>query len=144
MLLKQSIEKVLTQIKQQGATSAAVSGYTHENLSTTVRMGDVDTVEFNRAKHLSLTVYFGQKQGSATTSDLTDGALESTVNAACSIAKHTAEDPYAGLAEPKFMATNLPDLDLYHPWDISTEESIELTKQCEKIALSQDKKIINF
>jgi PmbA protein len=69
--------------------------------------------------------------------------LEQTVDAAAAIARHTAEDDCAGLPEPELLARATPDLDLYHPWTISTEDAVELAKRCEAAAFAVSKKIRN-
>jgi PmbA protein len=108
-----------------------------------VRMGETETIEYNRDKGASVTVYFGQRRGHASTSDLSDQALADTVAAACNIARYTAQDPFCGLADAELMATEFPDLDLYHAWDISVEEAIELAKRCEAAARAVDTRISN-
>jgi PmbA protein len=100
-------------------------------------------VEHNRDKSLVLTVFFGRRSGSASTSDFTRAALEDTVRAACSIARYTAEDPHAGLADPDMLATDFPDLDLYAPWDIEVDQAIELAAACEQAARDADERITN-
>ena len=141
--LKSIVDDLLSEAKKQGA-SAAEAGLSEEaGLSVTVRMGDVETVEHNRDKGLAITVYFGHCKGSASTSDFSPKAISDTVKAACDIAKFTEDDQYAGLADKSLMATEIPDLDLYHPWNISTEHAIELAKECEDVARNEDKRITN-
>lgn len=140
--LKQITQDVLKLAKQAGASSAEteVSFGTGQNVS--VRMGEAENIEYNRDKGISVTVYFGQKKGNASSSDLSQSALKDTVEAACNIAKYTAEDEFCGLADANLMATEMPDLDLYHPWNISVDDAIEIAKRCEAAALEVDKKRI--
>jgi len=134
---------ILDEAKRQGA-SAAEAGVNAENgLSVTVRLGEVETVEHNRDKGLGVTVYFGQRKGSASTSDFSRAAIRETVAAACAIATYTAADPCAGLADAERMATDIPDLDLYHPWALPAERAIELAAECEAAARAVDKRITN-
>jgi PmbA protein len=116
-------------------------------LSVTVRKGKPDTVEHNRDRSLGVTVYFGERprvrRGHASTSDFSRAALEQTVDAAAAIARHTAEDDCAGLPDAELLAREQPDLDLYHPWDISTEDAVELAKRCEAAAFAVSPKIRN-
>ena len=79
-----------------------------------VRLGEVDTIEYQRDRGLGVTVYFGKRKGSASTADLAAAAVRETVEKACAIARYTAEDPYAGLVEPEALARDIPDLDLDH------------------------------
>src|SRR5262245_9556410 len=116
-------------------------------LSVTVRKGRPDTVEHNRDRAIGVTMYRGERprarRGHASTSDFSRAALEQTVDAAAAIARHTAEDDCAGLPDAELLAKNTPDLDLYHPWEITTEEAVELAKRCEAAAFAVSKKIRN-
>jgi PmbA protein len=103
----------------------------------------VETIEYNRDKGMSVSVYFGHKRGHASTPDLSPQALQDTVLAACSIARHTAQDEFCGLADPSMLAGDIPDLDLYHPWDITVDQAIELARACEAAAMSCDPRLNN-
>lgn len=109
----------------------------------TVRLGEVETIEYNRDKGVSLTVYVGQRKGHASTSDFSPQAIAQTVHAALAIARYTAEDPAAGLPDADRLATEFPDLDLYHPWDLNVEAAIELALACEDAARDVDARISN-
>lgn len=140
--LQQITQEVLKTAKLAGASSAEteVSFGTGQNIS--VRLGETENIEYNRDKGISVTVYFGQQKGHASSSDLSPQALKDTVEAACNIAKYTAKDPFCGLADAQLMATELPDLDLYHPWQLSVDEAVEIAKACEAAAIDVDKKRI--
>ena len=140
--LKQITQDVLKIAKQAGASSAEteVSFGTGQNVS--VRLGETENIEYNRDKGMSITVYFGQQKGHASSSDLSAKALKDSVEAACNIAKYTAKDEFCGLADADLMATDIPDLNLYHPWNVSVEEAVEIAKTCEAAALEVDKKRI--
>ncbi len=111
--------------------------------SVTVRHGEVETIEYNRDKGLSVTVYLGQQRGNASTSDFTPQAVRDTVDAALSIARYTAKDDCSGLPDADMLARDCPDMDLYHPWDLPVDAAIELAKRCEQAALDADKRISN-
>ena len=114
-----------------------------QGLSLTVRLGEVETVEHTRDKGMGVTVYFGQRTASASTTDFSETALRETVRAACTIARYTAEDDCAGLADPERLAKDIPDLDLHHPWNPGTERAIELARAAESAARGLDKRITN-
>lgn len=141
--LRQIAADALAQAKKGGATAceAHVSEGSGQNVS--VRRGEVETIEYTRDKGLSITVYIGHKRGNASSSDFSPRAVRDTVAAALSIARYTAEDTFAGLADQDLLATTFPDLDLYHPWALPVEEAIELARQCEATALAVDKRITN-
>lgn len=142
-VLRQLAEDILSKAKEKGATAAEISLQKGEGMSTEVRMGAVETLEYNRDQSLSLTVYFGQRKGSATTADLSNKAIEDSLDAACRIAKYTSEDQFSGLADSNLMAENVPDLDLYHPWSIEAKEAKELALKCETAARDADSRITN-
>lgn len=137
------VRQILDEAKAQGATAAEANVDIAEGLSVNVRLGEVETVEHTRDKGLSVTVYFGKRSGSASTSDFGAGAIRDTVHAACTIAKYTAEDPFAGLADPERLARTIPDLDLHYPWTIDVEGAIELARRCEDAARATDARITN-
>jgi PmbA protein len=130
--------------RARGASDAEVEVSAAVGQSITVRRGEVETVEYNRDKGMGITVYFGQRRGNASTSDLSAEAVERTVEAACAIARHTAEDDAAGLPDAdRLFRGEAPDLDLFHPWGLTVEEAIELARRTEAAALAVDKRITN-
>lgn len=141
--LQEMSEKVLRLAKEAGASAAEAEVNLGFGQNVSVRMSETETIEYNRDKGVSVSVYFGQQKGHASTSDLSPQALQDTVAAACNIARYTAKDEFCGLANADLMATHIPDLDLHHPWDISVDSAIELAKVCEAEALSVDARITN-
>jgi PmbA protein len=128
---------------EHGASAAEASATFGTGLSVTVRMRDVETLEYHRSQGLGVTVYFGQRKGSASTSDLGEAAVTEAVRRACGLAQYGAEDECAGLADPERLARNIPDLDLYHPWEVEPDRAIELATECEAAALDADSRITN-
>ena len=126
-----------------GASSAEAALVTGLGLSVSVRMGEVETLEHHRDKHLAITLYNGTNKGSASSSDLRAPAIKDLLQAAWSIASHTSDDPYNGLVDADLLATNVPDLDLYHPWSLQAERAINLARQCEDAARDHDHLITN-
>jgi PmbA protein len=141
--LQTSVELVLTHARKLGASQAEAGAGKASGLSVTARMRDVETLEYHRDQSLGVTVYFGYRKGSASTSDMSDGAIEETVSKACSLAQFAAEDPYSGLVDPEFLAADIPDLSLCHPWELEAPGAIELALACEAAALNQDKRLSN-
>jgi PmbA protein len=124
--LAELAEDVIRRARAAGASQAEVAASIDTGLSVNVRLGEVETVEHTRDRGFGLTVYFGQRKGSASTADLNPDSIQATLDQACAIARYTEEDPDAGLADASRMATSFPDLDLWHPWDIDTAAAIEL------------------
>jgi len=141
--IKQMSEDVLKVAKTLGASQAEAELSLSIGQNVSVRMQEVEHIEYNRDKGMSVTVYFGKQKGHASTSDLSPQALKDTVAAACNIAKYTAKDDFCGLADADLMASNVNDLDLHHPWDLSVDEAVLIAKQCEEAALAVDTRINN-
>jgi PmbA protein len=139
------VDAALAHAKKLGATDAGAEASEGSGLSVSVRKGELENVERNRDKSLGVTVYVGQRRGNASTSDFSKSALEQTVQAAYDIARFTAEDSFAGLPDAENIARpeEQPDLDLFHPWDITSEEAARIALECEAAAFATDKRITN-
>jgi len=137
------IADVLKYARERGATASEAEVSEGSGQTVTVRNDDVETIEYNRDKSMGVSVYIGQRRGHASTSDFSPQALRATADAALSIAKFTASDDFAGLADEKLLARDIPDLDLFHPWDLPVERAIEVARACEGAALGVDKRITN-
>ena len=124
--LAELAEDVIRRARIAGASQAEVAATIDTGLSVNVRLGEVETVEHTRDRGFGLTVYFGQRKGSASTADLHPDSIQATLDQACAIARYTEADPAAGLADASRMASAFPELDLWHPWDIDTTQAIEL------------------
>ena len=141
--LQAKVERILAESRRQGATACEVSVSMEQGLSTSIRQGEVETVEFNRDQGFGITLYLGQRKGSASTSATGEDAIRETVAAALAIAKHASEDDCAGLPDAALMPSELPELDLYHPWSITPEQAIERALECEAAAVAADPRIKN-
>ncbi len=141
--LERLVAYALEEARAERADQAEVGVSVDTGLSVTVRLGEVDTLEYQRDRGLGITVYFDHRKGSASTADLRREAIREAVLKACSIARFTASDECAGLADADLMAREPPDLALSHPWDISPEASIEIARSCEAAALAVDPRVRN-
>jgi PmbA protein len=139
------VDTALAHAKKLGATDAGAEASEGCGLSVSVRKGELENVERNRDKSLGVTVYVGKRRGNASTSDFSKAAIEQTVQAAYDIARFTAEDSFAGLPEADDIAQpgEQPDLDLFHPWDITSEDAARIALECEAAAFGTDKRITN-
>jgi len=140
--LERLAQQALEIAGREGASAAEAGASVADGLTVGVRLGDVETVEHQRDRNLAVTVFFGRRTGSAATTDFRDEAVADTVRAACRIARFTAEDRFAGLADPDRLAREFPDLDLYHPWGLDAEAAIERARACEDAARA-DTRITN-
>jgi PmbA protein len=141
--LKNVASLALAEARQRGASQCEVDASQNRGLSTTVRLGEVDTVEYQRDRGVAVTVYFGKRKGSASTADLSAQAVRDTVEKASTIAKYTAEDDCAGLADPDELARDIPNLKLDHAWAITPDEAVSLARSCEAAGLAVDARLTN-
>jgi PmbA protein len=141
--LEELARDALARAAQAGAAQAEVATSVGTGLSVTVRKGEVETLEHQRDRGFSVTVYFDHRKGAASTSDLATASIAETVAKACSIARYTAADPCGGLADAERMADTLPDLDLDHPWAIDPDEAVAMAHDCEAAGLGADARIDN-
>jgi len=137
------VELALEEARTLGAAQAEAAVSVDVGLSVSARLGEVETVEYQRDRGMGVTVYFGTRKGTASTADLSPAALRETVGKACSIARFTAEDPCAGLPDPDTLATEIPSLDLAHPWDLTPEQACQMAIECEAAAMAVDPRITN-
>jgi len=141
--LQQVVAGALSEARASGASHAEADASLQRGLTVTVRLGEVDTIEYHRDRGLSLTVYFGQAKGSASSADLRPAAVREIVLKAASIARHTSADECSGLADPEELAREIPQLDLYHPWDLEPEQAVTLARACEAAGLACDARLKN-
>lgn len=130
-LLESRVAAALEQARQLGADACEVGASVDQGTGVSVRMGEVETVELSRDQGIAVTVYVGKRKGSASSSDAGEASIRAVVEKAMAIARHTGEDPASGLADADLMATDFPDLDVHHPWGLSTDEAIGLALACE-------------
>ncbi len=133
----------LQEARSGGASQCEADASLRRGLTATVRLGEVDTVEYQRDRGLGVSVYFGKRKGSASTADLSAEAVRATVAKACAIARYTAEDVASGLADPEDLARDIPDLDLHHPWSLEPDEAVALARACEAAGLGVDARVTN-
>jgi PmbA protein len=141
-------QQLLDRCRARGASQAEVSCSEEHGLNVNVRMGAVETVESTRDRGLAVTVYFGQRKGSASTADLREESLDATVEQACAIARFTEDDPAAGLADADLMAQlpatgAFPDFDTWHPWALEPDRAIDLALACEAAGRDSDARVEN-
>ena len=141
--LKQIATDVLDYARSRGASSAEAEVSEGAGQTVTARQGEVETIEYNRDKGIGVTTYVGKKRGHASTTDFTPQAMRDAVDAALSIARFTAVDDCAGLADADTLARDVPDLDLWHPWDMPVERAIELAQSCEAAGYAFDARLTN-
>ncbi|MGH8285326.1 MAG: metalloprotease PmbA [Steroidobacteraceae bacterium] len=141
--LESVVALALDEARRRGASQAEADASLAKGLTVNVRLGEVDTIEYQRDRGLGVTVYFGHRKGSASTGDLAPDAVRDMVEKACTIARYTAEDEYSGLADPEALARKIPTLDLDHPWRIEPDDAIELARTSEAAGQAVDSRLSN-
>lgn len=141
--LETVVRLALDEARRAGASAAEADASLQQGLSVTVRLGEVETVEYQRDRGLGITVYFGQRKGSASTADLATESVRAMVEKACAIARHTALDDCAGLADPEWLARDFPDLQLDFPWAIDAESAVAIARDCEASGRALDPRLSN-
>jgi PmbA protein len=137
------MDQVLELAKKSGATAAEVDVDLETGFSTTARMGESETLEYNHDNNVSITVYQDHRSGSVTTSDLRENSLQEAVMAAMRIARYTEADPMAGIAEQDLLAKAIPSLAIDFPWELNPEQAMQQAMQCDQLGLDYGAKIVN-
>ena len=136
--LEQTVHTAIDLLKKYKVSDYELLLGSSSGVSTAVRLGKVETLQYHLDKNFAINVFFGKKKGHASSVDVGKDSLDKTIESACLIARYTQEDPFNGLAPKELMAHNAPDLDLYHPWDLDAQHSIDIATICEEVALAQD------
>ncbi len=134
--LEQTTELAIELIKEQQATDYEFSVGKSSGVSTSVRLSEVETLKYHLDASFDVSVYIGQNKGQATSVDLSKKSLKKAIESACLIAKYTQEDPFNGLAPSDRMAWQIPDLELYHPWNLDAKQSIDIAMECDTLFCS--------
>lgn len=141
--LKHAAEFAVAYAKQQGIDQTEVSLHQGVGVSVTARQQELETVEKNNDTQFVVSVYKDNKTGSASSADLSEQGIRSSIDAAISIARHTGADECFGLADQELMATDLSSLELFYPWDVEVSDLLDIALRCEKSALDADVLITN-
>lgn len=141
--LEAIVRRLLGLAADAGADQAEAAANHDIGISATARLGDVENLEYTNDRGVGVTVYVDKRKGSASTSDFSDGALQESISKAMSFARHTGQDEHAGLADADRMATDIPDLQLAHTWELDSADAIRLAIECEDAARSGDDRITN-
>jgi len=141
--LEDIVQIALNDAVSQGVDQAEVSASQDIGLTATARLGEVESLEYTNDRGIGITVYKDQRKGSASTSDFSQAALGEIVSKACTFATLTAPDKNSGLADAELMASDPPDLELAHEWNIKSDEAIQIAIECEDAGRAYDKRITN-
>jgi PmbA protein len=140
---------IVARALRAGASDAEVTVREGDEFSTTVRMGEVETLKESGSRGVGLRVLVesdnGYRVASTSSSDLTPEGIEHLVRGAVQLAQVTSVDPFAGLAEPGEFGQLDGELKLYHEdvYSLPTEERIAWAKRAEAAAMAVDTRLVN-
>ena len=141
--LEALVALALDEAKSLGADAAEAAASQDSGLAATARLGEVESLEYTNDRGIGVTVFKDSRKGSVSTTDLSPEAIREAVAKAVSFARLTAQDEYAGLADPQLMCREVVDLDLDHPWNLDADAAIGLAIESESAGLGNDARISN-
>jgi PmbA protein len=143
--LKEIATDVVSRAMKGGATSAECVVREGDEFSTTVRLGQVETLKESGSRAIGVRVFFGQRSASTYSSDFSAAGIEHMLKSALELAKICSEDPYSGIPDAAKLGSLSGDLDLYHEdvYSLPGAERIEYARRAEKAALDADPRIKN-
>ena len=128
------IEALLEGAQKAGADAADAALATGEALSVSVRLGKTESVERSEDFAAGLRVFVGQKVATLSIGQLSEDNIPELAERAVAMAKASPDDPYAILARPDQIATDLPDLDMFDETDLGPEKLTEMAHATEETA----------
>jgi len=141
--LSRAAQYAIDYAKQQGVDQSEASLHQGTGISITARQQELETVEKHNDAQLVISVYKDSKTGSASSADMSEQGIRSTVDAAISIARYTGADDCFGLADAERMATKEQDLDLHHEWRADEAQMLDMAIRCEQAAVDSSELITN-
>ena len=122
--LQNLADDLIKRVLAEGADAADVLLVSGTSQSASCRLGEVEEVERAEAQDLGLRAFSGRQQAIVSSSDFSKSTLDELVNRVVAMAKAAPADPYCGLADPEFLATEFPDLDIFDSDSVKTERTV--------------------
>lgn len=137
---------VVERARRAGAEQCDVIVQRYTEGSVTVRLGELEKVIEAGSQALGLRVINGGRTAVCSTTDFNPAVLDKFVTDTIELANISASDEYAGLPDASLMAR--PGVDALQLYDeriaaMTTEERVQLAKDCEAAALGFDSRISN-
>lgn len=136
-------QQLIAMSLKKGATACDAEVSEGSGLTVTIRLGQIEMLEYHQDKNFTVTVYIGKRRGQASGSDFSVQALSQAVDIALDIARFTAQDDFSGLIESSMLCQSFIDLDLFSPWSINVDQAVALAKTCERAGQDVSAKIVN-
>lgn len=136
---------VVRRVMKAGATAAEVVLRDGSEFSTTVRLGEVETLKESGSRSIGVRAFYGLRSASTWSSDFSAGGIDGMIRGAVNLAKITSEDPFSGIPEPEQLGEIKTNLDLYYDdvYSLSTADRIDYARRAEEAAMSADARIKN-
>lgn len=130
------LEDLIKAARRAGADAADAVLVDGQSVSVAWRLGQLETLERSEGGDIGLRVLIGRRQAIVSSGDRSREALTDLVDRAIAMAKVVPEDPYAGLADPDQLATELPDIDGDDPTELTADQLIAMASAAEDAARS--------
>jgi PmbA protein len=143
--LRELAQDMVRRATAGGASAAEAVVREGDEFSTTVRLGQVETLKESGSRAIGIRVFFGKRAASTYSSDFSREGLDRMLKSALELAKITSEDPFGGIPEASQLGSLPGNLDLYYEdvYSLPGAERIEYARRAEKAALDFDPRIKN-
>ncbi|MGA7490027.1 MAG: metallopeptidase TldD-related protein [Xanthobacteraceae bacterium] len=128
-------ERLVSAARRAGADAADALALRAVSLAVEVREGAVEESERAEGDDIGLRVFVGRRQAVVSSNDNRADVSELAARAVA-MARAAPEDPFAGLADPAQLASDIPDLDLLDPDLPSVTLLEERARRAEDAALA--------
>ncbi|MDE2445014.1 MAG: TldD/PmbA family protein [Alphaproteobacteria bacterium] len=127
---------LVARVRKLGATAADAMAIDQNELSISIRNGEVENMERSEAKGIGLRVFAGQSSAIVSGSVLTAESLQKLAERGLAMAKAAPPDEFAGLADPSQLAKDDLDLDMVSQEQPSIEQLKAMAIEAEQRGLA--------
>lgn len=106
------IQDVIAKARARGADAADAIFAEGVSLSLNRRLGALEDLGRAEGADLGLRVFVGKSQAIVSTSDTSTSALDALLERAVAMARSAPPDPFGGIADAAYLATDFPDFDM--------------------------------
>jgi PmbA protein len=134
--LTEIAERLVAAALRHGADAADAVAVRGISQSIDVRDGSVEESQRSEGDNVGLRAFVGRRQAVVSTNDLSGqgGGVDAIAERVVAMARAAPEDRFAGLADPAFLARDLPDLDLLDEALPTVRDLEELARAAERAA----------
>ncbi|CDZ16591.1 Protein PmbA [Candidatus Johnevansia muelleri] len=129
---------------KKGVNDCEININIYKGINVNVYKGKIDNFKLSKNYEINISVYIDNCKINVLCKDINISSIKESIDKACIIAYLNKKKEYEdiGLADPSILAIKFPDLDIYHPWNINSDEAIYLSKYIENSVL-KIKNIVN-